>query len=198
MPFRMLPGATHDQPAIDPGNLTCCCEVCPSKAKERGIDGERARRGFPELEPSMRVLSLRAVSMMLFRVLARWIILERVFAGPSEFGHSGFRRIIRSTDPTLQIVEVVVERRSRFPRGFALRILRLWTLVVVPAVAPILFRSHGEEFILLVSRESRKRMPEALLRFLIHGSNTCQEFLLVSRRIYTEQQIDEPVHLSLG
>jgi hypothetical protein len=32
MPFRMLPGATHDQPAIDPGNLTCCCEVCPSKA----------------------------------------------------------------------------------------------------------------------------------------------------------------------
>jgi hypothetical protein len=111
MRFRTLPGATHDQPAIDPGNVTCFCEVCPSKAKERGIDVERARRGFPELEPSMRVLSLRAVSMMFFRVLARWIILERVFAGPSEFGHSGFRRIIRSTDPTLQIVEVVVERR---------------------------------------------------------------------------------------
>ena len=102
--------------------IICFCEVCPSKAKERGIDRERVRRGFPELEPSMRVPSLRAVSMMFFRVLARWIILERVFAGPSEFGHSGFRRIIRSTDPTLQVVEVVVERRSRFSRVFALRI----------------------------------------------------------------------------
>jgi hypothetical protein len=143
MRFRTLPGARHDRAAIDPGNVTCFCQVCTSKAKERGIDVEGARRGFPELEPSMRVLTLRAVSMMFVRVLARWIILERVFAGPSEFGHSGFRRIIRSTDPTLQIVEVVMERRSRFPRGFVLRILRLWTLVVVPAVAPILFRSRG-------------------------------------------------------
>jgi hypothetical protein len=32
MRFRTLPGATHDQPAIDPGNMTCFCEVCPSKA----------------------------------------------------------------------------------------------------------------------------------------------------------------------
>src|SRR5450755_4894528 len=41
MRFRTLPGARHDQPAIDPGNLTCFCQVCPSKAKERGIDVER-------------------------------------------------------------------------------------------------------------------------------------------------------------
>jgi hypothetical protein len=59
MRFRTLPGATHDPPVIDPGNGTCFCEVCPSKAKERGIDVEGARWGFPELEPSMRVLSLR-------------------------------------------------------------------------------------------------------------------------------------------
>ena len=37
MRFRTLPGATHDPPVIDPG------EVCPSKAKERGIDVEGAR-----------------------------------------------------------------------------------------------------------------------------------------------------------
>ena len=43
MRFRTLPGATHDPPVIDPGNGTCLCEVCPSKAKERGIDVEGAR-----------------------------------------------------------------------------------------------------------------------------------------------------------
>jgi hypothetical protein len=68
---------------------------------------------------------------MFFRVLARWIILEGVFAGPSEFRHAGFRRIIRSTDPTLQIIEVVVERMSRFSRVFALRISRFKPCVVV-------------------------------------------------------------------
>ncbi len=29
-------GATHDTPPIDPGNVTCFCEFCQAKAKERG------------------------------------------------------------------------------------------------------------------------------------------------------------------
>ena len=43
-------GATHDTPPIDPGNVTCFCEFCLSKAKERGVNVERARQGFLELE----------------------------------------------------------------------------------------------------------------------------------------------------
>jgi hypothetical protein len=47
-------GATHDTPPIDPGNVTCFCEFCRSKAKARGIHVERARQGFLELEKFVR------------------------------------------------------------------------------------------------------------------------------------------------
>jgi hypothetical protein len=47
-------GATHDTPPIDPGNVTCFCEFCKAKAKERGINVDRARQGFLELEKFVR------------------------------------------------------------------------------------------------------------------------------------------------
>src|SRR5215831_1337472 len=47
-------GATHDQPPVDPGNVTCFCEFCQRKAKDRGINVERARQGFLELEKFVR------------------------------------------------------------------------------------------------------------------------------------------------
>jgi len=47
-------GATHDDPPIDPGNVTCFCQFCQSKAKERGISVERAKQGFLELEKFVR------------------------------------------------------------------------------------------------------------------------------------------------
>ncbi len=47
-------GATHDTPPIDPGNVTCFCEFCMKKAKERGINSDRARQGFLELEKFVR------------------------------------------------------------------------------------------------------------------------------------------------
>lgn len=34
----------------DPGRTTCFCEFCQKKGRERGIDVERARRGFGEVE----------------------------------------------------------------------------------------------------------------------------------------------------
>jgi hypothetical protein len=47
-------GATHDVPPIDPGNVTCFCEFCQNKAKERGINVDRARQGFLQLEKFVR------------------------------------------------------------------------------------------------------------------------------------------------
>ena len=47
-------GATHDTPPIDPGEVTCFCEFCQAKAKQRGINFERAREGFLELEKFVR------------------------------------------------------------------------------------------------------------------------------------------------
>jgi hypothetical protein len=47
-------GATHDTPPIDPGEVTCFCEFCQRKAKEAGINVERAKQGFLELEKFVR------------------------------------------------------------------------------------------------------------------------------------------------
>jgi hypothetical protein len=47
-------GATHDAPPIDPGNVTCFCEFCYKKARERGINPDRAKQGFLELEQFVR------------------------------------------------------------------------------------------------------------------------------------------------
>ena len=47
-------GATHDTPPIDPGNVTCFCEFCLAKAKAQGINPERAKAGFLELEKFVR------------------------------------------------------------------------------------------------------------------------------------------------
>jgi len=47
-------GATHDTPPVDPGKVTCFCEFCQAKAKQCGINVERAREGFLELEKFAR------------------------------------------------------------------------------------------------------------------------------------------------
>ena len=39
---------------IDPGKTTCFCEFCLKKGRDRGIDVERARRGFDEMELFVR------------------------------------------------------------------------------------------------------------------------------------------------
>jgi len=47
-------GATHDDPPVDPGRVTCFCEFCQSRARQSGINVERARKGFLELEKFVR------------------------------------------------------------------------------------------------------------------------------------------------
>src|SRR3984885_2329647 len=47
-------GATHDTPPVDPGNVTCFCEFCQAKAKQRGVNPDRAREGFLKLEKYVR------------------------------------------------------------------------------------------------------------------------------------------------
>ncbi len=47
-------GLTHDIPPVDPGEVTCFCQFCQAKAKERGVNFDRARQGFLELEKYVR------------------------------------------------------------------------------------------------------------------------------------------------
>jgi hypothetical protein len=47
-------GATHDTPPMDPGSVTCFCEFCLKRAKDHGINPDRAKQGFLELEKFVR------------------------------------------------------------------------------------------------------------------------------------------------
>lgn len=47
-------GALHGGRTSDPGGVTCFCEFCLKKAAARGINAERARQGFLELEKFVR------------------------------------------------------------------------------------------------------------------------------------------------
>jgi hypothetical protein len=47
-------GAYHNGARSDPGKATCFCEFCQRKGRGQGIDVERTRRGFGELERFVR------------------------------------------------------------------------------------------------------------------------------------------------
>jgi hypothetical protein len=53
-PLSNALGAFHNGARVDPGKVTCFCEFCVSKAKQRGIDVERAKEGYRELEKFVR------------------------------------------------------------------------------------------------------------------------------------------------
>lgn len=52
--FSNALGASPGGDVRDPGRVTCFCDFCIKKGKERGIDPERVRKGFAELETFVR------------------------------------------------------------------------------------------------------------------------------------------------
>ena len=93
-------GATHDTPPIDPGNVTCFCEFCLRKAKDRGINADRARQGFLELEKFVRVGTERQASLgrLLRPILADPVALSRA----GGLGNALHRQPSRNLRRTLQ------------------------------------------------------------------------------------------------
>jgi len=52
--FSNALGASHGGASRDPGRVTCFCEFCLKKGRGRGINVERARQGYLELEKFVR------------------------------------------------------------------------------------------------------------------------------------------------
>ncbi|MGI8746218.1 MAG: hypothetical protein ACR2NN_27280 [Bryobacteraceae bacterium] len=52
--FSNAIGARHGGRSSDPGRVTCFCEFCQSKGKERGINFDRTREGYLALEQFVR------------------------------------------------------------------------------------------------------------------------------------------------
>ena len=104
-------GATHDTPPIDPGNVTCLCEFCQAKAKQRGINVERARQGFLELEKFVRSArgGKRPVDgyyVQFWRILLRYPELaawEMLFTDGLRETYAAIYKTVKAAKPTVPV-----------------------------------------------------------------------------------------------
>ena len=104
-------GATHDIPPIDPGSVTCFCEFCQRKAKERGINVERARQGSLELEKYVRSArsGKRPVGgyfVQFWRILLRYPELaawEMLFTDSLRETYAALYKTVKTAKPTIPI-----------------------------------------------------------------------------------------------
>jgi hypothetical protein len=104
-------GATHDTPPIDPGNVTCFCEFCQRKAKDRGINVERARQGFLELEQFVGAArsGKRPVDgcfVQFWRILLRYPELaawEMLFTDSLRETYAALYKTVKTAKPTIPV-----------------------------------------------------------------------------------------------
>ena len=104
-------GATHDTPPIDPGNVTCFCEFCQRKAKDRGINVERAKQGFLELEQFVRAArsGTRPVDgcfVQFWRILLRYPELaawEMLFTDSLRETYAALYKTVKMAKPTIPV-----------------------------------------------------------------------------------------------
>jgi hypothetical protein len=104
-------GATHDTPPIDPGNVTCFCEFCRAKAKERGINVDRARQGFLELEKFVRAArsGKRLVDgyyVQFWRILLRYpelLAWEMLFTDGLRETYAAIYKTVKTAKPNVPV-----------------------------------------------------------------------------------------------
>jgi hypothetical protein len=104
-------GATHDTPPIDPGNVTCFCKFCQRKARERGINPDRAQQGFLELEQFVRAArSGKRPSdgyyVQFWRILLRYPELaawEMLFTDSLRETYAALYKTVKTAKPTISV-----------------------------------------------------------------------------------------------
>ena len=104
-------GATHDTPPIDPGNVTCFCQFCQAKAKEQGINPERAKAGFLELEKFVRASrSGKRPSdgyyVQFWRILLRYpelLAWEMFFTNSLRENYAAIYKTVKTARPTIPV-----------------------------------------------------------------------------------------------
>jgi hypothetical protein len=104
-------GATHDTPPIDPGNVTCFCEFCYKNARERGINADRAKQGFLELEKFVRAArSGKRPSdghfVQFWRILLRYpevAAWEMMFTDSLRETYAALHKTVKTAKPTIPV-----------------------------------------------------------------------------------------------
>src|SRR5207245_11020656 len=70
---------------------------------------DRVRAAVPSLSLRPVMVCMTLLSTMLVRMLAARKGLEDIVSCPAQLPHAGFRGVIRSADPALQILEVLLK-----------------------------------------------------------------------------------------
>jgi hypothetical protein len=95
----------------DPGRTTCFCEFCLKKGRDRGIDVERARRGFDEVENFTRAgragqRPRDGYFSTFWRLLLNYpevLAWENLWAGSRHEFQAAIYRRVKSINPALQV-----------------------------------------------------------------------------------------------
>ena len=104
-------GATHDTPPIDPGNVTCFCKFCQQKAEGRGINPDRARQGFLQLEQFVRAARngkrpSDGYYVQFWRILLRYPELaawEMLFTDSLRETYAALYKTVKTAKPTIPV-----------------------------------------------------------------------------------------------
>ncbi len=106
-------GAYHNGQGSDPGQATCFCEFCLARAKKSGIDAERARAGFGEIEKYVRAGRARnavrprdGYFVEFFRILLNYpelLAWEKMWIDSRADLMAGIYQKVKSVNPKLQV-----------------------------------------------------------------------------------------------
>ncbi len=104
-------GAYHNGQGSDPGKATCFCEFCVKKAKAKGIDAERARAGFAEIEKYVKAGRARqrprdGYFVEFFRILLRYpelLAWEQFWIDSRGELMAAIYQKVKSVKPSLQV-----------------------------------------------------------------------------------------------
>jgi hypothetical protein len=106
-------GAYHNGQGADPGQATCFCEFCLARAKKSGIDAERARAGFGEIEKFVRAGRARTPArprdgwfVQFFRLLLNYpelLAWEKMWIDSRADVMAGIYAKVKSVKPSLQV-----------------------------------------------------------------------------------------------
>ncbi|HVU36695.1 MAG TPA: hypothetical protein VHC95_00025 [Opitutales bacterium] len=106
-------GAYHNGQGADPGQATCFCEFCLARAKKNGVDPERARAGFGEIEKFVRAGRARTPAaprdgwfVQFFRILLNYpelLAWEKMWIDSRADVMAAIYQKVKSVKPALQV-----------------------------------------------------------------------------------------------
>jgi len=109
-PLSNALGAFHDGSHVDPGRVTCFCEFCTRRGKQQGLDVERVKAGFRDLEKYVKAgragqRPADGYYVEFWRILLRnpeILAWHKLWTVSAHEIHQGIHAKMKSINPSLQ------------------------------------------------------------------------------------------------